>query len=328
MNKYELIDYILKSSIINKWHWFYYHFSQYQFGLQHPFAESVVESCLECEEKITGFAKDMIDNLSYLSGKVKDEGHYQQLLQRLAEILVIKQIVGYNWPDDTRFLWEEPSETSKKNPELIVDFNNKRIGVEVKSPSLLNHIRQRSTSEYQLTERNDFIKTFAKEDFQKQKIVYPRDNVVMEFLKSADEKYKGFKERDKDFYGVLVIVWDDYIYEPITALISEASGLFTNQSFAKEKGGNILRFNNVDGVVIIRHMDQFINAAAEKPLLDNFKHALDYGKPGEFPFKAYIPNPYGKEVPREILDCLQANLPDVSWGAEYIPQNLVFWFHI
>lgn len=85
MNKDELINYILNSNIMNRWHWFYYHFIQYKFGLEHPFAESIVDSCLECEKKITGFAKDMIDNLGYLSGKLKDIGHYQQLLQRLAE---------------------------------------------------------------------------------------------------------------------------------------------------------------------------------------------------------------------------------------------------
>jgi hypothetical protein len=70
-------------------------------------------------------------------------------------------------------------------------------------------------------------------------------------LYSANENFEGFKKYDNNFCGILVIVWDDYIYEPLTSLVSQSSGLFTDASFAKDKNNNILRFNNVDGVVLV-----------------------------------------------------------------------------
>lgn len=328
MEKQELIEYILKSDIFNKWHWFSYHFKFYEHEREHNFAKSVIDACLECEKYISGFATDMIDNLSYLSGKERYEPHYEQLMQRLAEILIIKQIVTYNWPEGTSFLWEPTSESSNKNPELVIKLDNVRIGIEVKSPSLLKHERQRASSNYQLTERNHIMKEWVEKSYGKENIVLPRDNVIKDFLYSANEKFAGFKKNDDNFYGILVIVWDDYIYEPITSLISQSSGLFTDKSFAKDEEDNILRFNNVEGVVLVRHIHQFQNAAAEKPLIDHRKHALDYGKLGQFPFKAYIPNPYGKEMPNIILNCLQANIPDIAWGAEYMPSNGVGWLKL
>jgi hypothetical protein len=52
----------------------------------------------------------------------------------------------------------------------------------------------------------------------------PRDNPVKDFLVSADAKFEHFKETDANFIGVLVIIWDDFIYEPISSLISESAG--------------------------------------------------------------------------------------------------------
>ncbi|MBU3187207.1 hypothetical protein [Clostridium estertheticum] len=325
MNKKDLIQYILKSDILKKWHWFSYHFKFYQIGLESLFAKSIVESCLECDKFIPGFSKDMIDNLSYLSGKEKYEPHYEQLFQRLAEILIINQVVNYKWINGVEFLWEPTTDLNNKNPELVVALKDMRIGIEVKSPSLLKHIRQRSLSKFQLTERNMGIKKWAVQSYKGDNLVFPRDNVIKDFLLSANEKFEGFKKNDKDFYGVLVIVWDDYIYEPITSLLGEFSGLFTVNSFFKNEKGEIIKFLNVDGVIIIRHIHQFMEAAAERSMFDNCKHALDYGRDGDFPPKAYIQNPYGNKLPSEVLKCLQADIPNITWGAEYMPQNGVFW---
>ena len=130
-----------------------------------------------CEEYIPGFAKGMVDALASISGKEKYEPHYEQLLQKLAELHVIRQIVTYEWPFPVSFQWEPtPKGNSKKNPEIIVAGNDYQIGVEVKAPSLLNHIRQRLSNPTQIPAR-----AFSKEAIEKfpraeEGITFPRDN--------------------------------------------------------------------------------------------------------------------------------------------------------
>ena len=51
----------------------------------------------------------------------------------------------------------------------------------------------------------------------------PRDDPVKDFLVSANAKFEHFKKADApNFVGVLVIVWDDFIWQdqPISPLIS------------------------------------------------------------------------------------------------------------
>jgi hypothetical protein len=84
-------------------------------------------------------------------------------------------------------------------------------------------------------------------------ITLPRDNPVKDFLVDADAKFKAFKSK-ADCTTVLVIVWDDFIYEPITALAHPKSGLLTANSFAKDANGSPMKFPNVDAVVLVRHL--------------------------------------------------------------------------
>ena len=157
-------------------------------------------------------------------------------------------------------------------------------------------------------------------------ITLPRDNPVKDFLISANEKFDVFKAEHELFQGVLAIVWDDHIYEPISSLLNEASGLFTERSFAKDENGNVLHFPNVDAVVLIRHLHQLVRAAGDRPLPDSLKHAMDYGRDGEFPPKAYIPNPHGAGVSEKVQEAFQAYPPSPTMGSEYVPSNVVWWF--
>lgn len=328
MEKSELIDYIKKTDIINKWHWFGYHFKFYFHNFEHPFAKSIVESCLFCESSISGFAKKFIDDLSQISGidknvdNEKSQRHYEQLMQKLAELYIIKQVINYKWPNEAKFAYEPVSTTSKKNPEIVVELEASRIGIEVKAPSTTNHDQQRSTNPIQLTARNTFGEIYR----GKENVTLPRDNPIKDFLISADKKFLGFKKDDQSFYGVLVIVWGDHIYEPITALLDSFSGLFTPNSFAKDSNGNPLKFENVDGVIIVRHLHQFKLAAAEKPLLDNHTDTFDFGLDTRSLPNVYIPNPNNEGIPEYVAKCLDAYPPNECMGAEYMPQDVVFWF--
>lgn len=323
----ELYSYAFASNICKRWHWFGYHFKMCSHGIFHPFAESIIQACLDCERYIPGFSVRMLDTLASISGKERNEEHYEQLMQRLAEIHVIRRVIQFEWPAEVTFAWEPRSSRSKKNPELIICCLDYKFGIEVKAPSILKHARQREQNPHQVPARNlfsmDLIQTMEPEGLTK-----PRDNPVKDFLLSADSKFEPFKQEIPNFNSILVIVWDDFIYEPISSLLHPASGLFTPNSFAKDSNNNCLKFLNIDGIVIVRHLHQLMNAAGDKPLGFSCKEAFDYGQDGEFPYKAFIPNPHGKPTAEIMLKCLQARPPSLELGDEYLPQDWVLRFRL
>jgi hypothetical protein len=323
VKKNDLYLYAFDSLIFKQWHWFRWHFSHKLYGGEHPLAEAVVQVCLEVEKTLPGFAKGMIDRIASISGREKYEPHYEQLLQVLAELQVIRQVITYTWPYTVKFQWEPTVGNSKKNPELTIQAGYDVVGIEVKAPSLFQHIRTRGKNDVQLVTRN----LFPKDKIPSESTTLPRDNPIKDFLTSANEKFESFKQQNEDFVGLLIIVWDDFIYEPITALLSPMSGLFTEKSFALDKTGKPIRFENVDGVVLIRHLHQLINATRDEPFIDHCQGPLDYGRDGEFPPKVFIPNPrrtlsraetYGEDFCK-FLVIKNYDLPD------FIPSGRVLW---
>ncbi|WP_413176490.1 hypothetical protein [Anabaena azotica] len=324
MNLWELHMYLFNSNFFNRWHWFSSHFAQ---PFINPLSNFVLQACLDCEQHIPGFTKKMIDALASISGKEKYEPHYEQLLQRLAELHVIQQVIKFDWTTETSFRWEPtPVSGGKKNPEIIVENKDYQIGVEVKAPSILNHIRQRSSNFLQFPAR-----IFSKEIIEKlpgaeMGVTFPRDNPVKDFLISAEKKFAPFKKENENFSSILVIVWDDYFYEPISSLIHPFSGLFTSNSFAQEDG-EPLKFPSVDGVIIIGHLHQLIRATRDEPLIPPCLHPLDYGQDEDYPMKVFIPNPFGAAVPELLLKCFQAHPPSPV-VAEYAPTDWIWWFKV
>lgn len=326
MDLWELHMYLFNSNFFKRWHWFSYHFAQ---PFQHPLSDSVLRAYLDCEQHIPGFTKKMIDALASISGKEKYEPHYEQLIQRLAELHVIRQVVNFDWSVKTSFRWEPtPANGSKKNPEIIVQSNDYQIGVEVKAPSILNHIRQRSSNSLQFPARvlpKDIIEKFPGAEGG---VTFPRDNPVKDFLISAEKKFAPFKQENDNFWSILVIVWDEYIYEPISSLTHPFCGFFTPNSFAQDDNGEPLQFPSVDGVIIIPHLHQLIRATRDEPLIPPCCHPLDYGQDEDFPMKAFIANPHGAAVPEIVLRCLQAYPPSLEVGSEYVPQDWIWWFNV
>lgn len=323
MTREELIEHIKNSSIFGSWHWYEYHFNFLNVGLEHPFAKSIIDSCMAIERKIPGYSKRMIDHVASIKGRDRYLPHYDQLKQILAELLVVSHLAGQYL--DAEFEDEPSIGESKKNPEITIKTNEYFLGVEVKSPKLREHVEQRSSRDVQLPGRMPIAGQLIEQAGGKENVTIPRDNPVKDFLISADEKFSEFKKELDNFYGILVIVWDDHIYEPITSLISEHSGLFTANSFAKDNEGNPLVFRNIDAVIVIRQLHIFVEAAAERPLIDGKRSALDYGAADQFPFKVIIPNPTGKEVPLEVSDAFHAVETSHKLGAEYMPQEYIMW---
>lgn len=323
MNDTELYSYILESDIFKKWHWFTYHFSHRLYGAKHPLAESFIESCILCDEKIPGFARKMVDEVSSLSGNEKFEPHYEQLLQKLAELLIIRQVVTFDWGTNFAVDYEPTAGISKKNPEIVVKTKDFCVGIEVKAPSLFSHIRVRKSTDIQIVSRSPYAKAFQ----DGKTVTLPRDNPIKDFLLSANNKFEQFKIENPLFISLLVIVWDDHIYEPISSLTHPVAGLFTPNSFAKDSNNQAVEFNNLDGVILVRHLHQLLNSTRDEPLIDGIKHPFDYGSNGQFPPKVIIPAPKGQTLSHVILDCFQAKPIDLTMGAEYIPTDFVRWLH-
>ncbi len=156
----------------------------------------------------------------------------------------------------------------------------------------------------------------------------PRDNPVKDFLVSDEAKFSPFRIADPEFRSVLVIVWDDHVNEPITALIHPGTGLLTSNSFFKGPDGRPRTFPSVDAVVVVRHLHNFMLIASDREPEDECREALDYGREGGFPPKVIIGNPFAERVPMEVVECLQAYTPSPMMGAEYIPGDLVWWMTV
>jgi hypothetical protein len=93
-------------------------------------------------------------------------------------------------------------------------------------------------------------------------VTLPRDNPILDFLHDGERKFAAFKEEGSTT-SLLVVVWDDHIYERISTLVNEGSGLLTPDSFARQTDRTAETFSNVDHVIPIRHMNHFVEGAAD-----------------------------------------------------------------
>ena len=324
MEKFEIVEKIKKSKIVTEWHWYGYNFGFGEIENYTRFANALVEALLIIDGKIEGYALRIIGKLESYSGKKKDEDHYQQLFQICAEIYVLKQAVQYfSDCSNVKFEDEPRSKNSKKNPEFTIVIDGTTYGIEVKLPSLNDHMRKRTQKPVQITGRNSGLL----DSFGIDNVVLPIDNKIKSFLESADKKFEGFKIESEHFVSILFILWDDYIYEPISALNTKPHGLLLEDTFAFEDG-KPLRFENVDYIVIDRPLTNFVEDAAERKLIDNKSNCFDYGRLDEFPFKVYFHNPYSKSglLTPKIIDCFQLKEYSMFLGAEYCPTDMVMWF--
>lgn len=279
MNRQELYVRAYSSNIFRRWHWFRYHFECQLRGKEHPFAASLLDALVDVDNVMPGFASAMLDAVADISGIERYRPHYEQLLQRLAEVLVLRQLVAYRWDGRVTFEREPRATRAGSNPEILLTGPAWSAAVEVKAPSLLQHAEQRSANPWQLTARLPDALQMLPGDPARNEVTWPRDNPVKDFLTSADSKFAALRQRSPDVVGLLVVVWDDFVNEPLSALLAPSSGLLTDQSFARDAEGRRRRFEHVDGVVLVRHLHQFQRAAGDQLLVDGRSHAMDYGQP-------------------------------------------------
>lgn len=319
----------LLEGIAKGWHWWDWHFQRAAAGEDIPFVTALVDALLAIDSKMPGYAGRSAAAIVALGGRDHHKPDYEQLLQRLAEIHVALHAVRTAWPTGTTFADEPVAPGSGRNPEFVISTADLRIGVEVKAPALLQHAEQRSSNPFQAAARTLPPNALEQLAGEGKKVTLPRDNPVKDFLLSADAKFAPFHEADADFYGLLVIVWDDFIYEPVSSLTNPSSGLFTPSSFATDEQGAPLKFAHMDGIVLVSHL-QFLKLAlsedgAGRPFeigRDIFRWNIDPARPA-----AYLDTPAGKSIPGDVQTLLSTRPLDELPGAEYHPSDLVIWIN-
>lgn len=303
------------------WHWFAYHFN----NGPRPFARGILSACASIDRKAEGIGTELLAQLTSIGGRDRDQRQYEQLLQKLSEILVIERIVNCPWPEGTTFQHEPAAIRNGPRPELLVVSPQSRLVVEVKTPALLAHVRARTANQIQVPYRGGIPLEVARE-LTEGEVTLPRDNPILDFLRDGERKFGAFRE-DCSTSSLLVIVWDDHIYEPISTLVNEGSGLLTPNSFARQADQQAETFPNVDKVILIRHMNYFVEGAAERPLADR-EHGMDFGGPHALP-NVLCEGHGGRPIPQFVLDVLRAyphDDPRLRMFAEYNPQDMIFWF--
>ena len=325
MKREEIVDLILAKFAETGWHWLSYHFLPYKQGYEHFLAAAIVDSCLHIEAHIPGFTEEFATRLATLSGREKFLPHYEQIIQLLSELYVIRHLV-FSFPQGSKFIHEPKAEGSEKNPEVGVTTQNKKLFFEVKCRQYIEHHNNRGAAAIEIPSRMDGILDLASSiKNEEETLVLPRDNVIKDFLVSADLKFSCFKKEDPSALCILVIAWDDFAYEPISSLLNLASGLLTERSFFKENDSAV-QFSNIDGILILRVSHQLVRATRDEFPVDGLRHPLDWGRKDEVLPKAFIPvSELTKETEEYLCSLLEAHhIKELQHVADYRPQELVF----
>jgi hypothetical protein len=321
-DRWPLYMHLYDGPMFDEWHWLEWNFGHLRdAGTETEFAVLTLNALLRCDGAMPGFATEMLDRVASFGGRDRNRDDYQSILQWLAELVTANHFVTWPWSAGTRFEHEPTTTKGGPNPEFIVTGDGWRLGVEVKCPDLRRLQEQRAQNHQQVLSRLP-ESVFA---MPVGGITLPRDNPLKDFLHHCEKKFGQFR-RDSTFRSVLVVVWDDHIQEPISALLAPSSGLFTGNSFDRGPDGTRFTYPATDAVVVLRHQHQLIRALANRPMIDDRDSFLDWGEIGRFPHNALIVCPDGESLPDELLESLQAVPPAPMLGAEYIPSDITFWF--
>ncbi len=318
-DRLRLYERLWEGPMYQRWHWLAYNFAPHETG-ETPFARLVFDAILRCDAAMPGYAEEMLGRLELMGGADRDMDDYERIRQWLGELVVVHHLVAWPWPCLVAFEDEPVVPGSPKNPEIAVRGDGFVLGAEVKTPDLRPLADGgRQSAPWQLLARGRVPPSAYPGG-----ATLPRDNPVKDFLASANAKFAAFRQADPAFVCVLFIVWDDYVNEPISALLNPASGLLTPNSFDRDENGEPRAYQSVDAVVVLRHQVQLQEGMANRPPLDERWHFLDYGAADRFPFNALVVNPHGRPLPEPVADALQA-VPADRLLSEYMPSDFVMW---
>lgn len=319
------IEHLVNAKLFNPtwFHWFGWHFQNMR-----PLAQDIVSTLSALDLRSPGCAQTIAARLGETGGKEKHEPHYEQLLQLLCELVVARRLCEvFDESAGYELIWE-PTGSGKKNPEFMLRGPTYDLLVEVKCPSLLKHLRAAGKNDIQLLARLGDPVVFDGMS-SSGSATRPVDNRIKDFLISAEGKFATFDRTQKPCFTLLVICWDIRMFEAVSPLINEISGLFTPRSFYADEEGNPNTFPNIDGVIVTPHMAWLIACTREEPFIGAYSSPLDYGQFGPgvpVSSPAYIANPYStRAMPNEVVDALYGMAPDSAGDPMSAPLDMVFW---
>lgn len=289
------------------------------FGLQILIALTEVEN--KQAELGVAFVKELADVPYYPSelDAQRWRDNFETLIQKLAELIVLKAICSVEWEKPFQILIEPTNGTTGKKPDFVVNEAGHNWLFEVKCPAFIKYEEIRRKNLYQLPVRS-FLHDLVKDD--PGGLTLPRDNVVKDFLSSAEEKFSNFS---RDQTSVLVIVWDSHIYEAVSILKHTEAGLLTPKSWHKN-GAQIVSFSSVDHVLVLNKMDDLVAGAQEQKLVfghQPFMLDREHGLPA-----VWCANDEEIALQERILKSFDAWPYDgTSIAADYALTDAVLWLN-
>lgn len=242
---------------------------------------------------------------------------FEQLVQKLGEILVARTLFEAHWPEGTRFVLEPTNPVTGAKPEILIDTPAHQWLFEVKCPAFIDYQDRRAANGRQLPVRGLLGDVPGMRDGT----TLPRDNVLKDFLVSAERKFRDFS--DKPRTGLLVVLWDGYIFEITSALSHAEAGLLTAKSWHRHDGTPVA-FDAVEGVIVLNHLEVIKVAAQEKweARQDDPFRIETVGQPPN----VWCPNLGRGALDPDIAQLFNAHsLDEVALAADYAPQDFVMW---
>nr|WP_294917912.1 hypothetical protein [uncultured Neokomagataea sp.] len=276
-----------------------------QYALQNTFGSNLIRALGRCEQRLPGSGIRLLNELLNIpADQHKDierkTERFEQVMQKLAEISAINTIINMTWPEGTYFSIE-PKGTNGAKPDLLVRTPSGIYLFEIKCPCFILDRTKKTLPLLEIVVRNkDLNEITGSFDGN---IILPKDNKLCDFLKSAARKFSGFEE-ETILSNILILFWDEDMYQAISPLIDPECGIFTNNTWIIDADGNQEMFTNVDGIILLNRYDSLSDGTINPPLIHT---------PDPFCFSpsvelrnVWLPNKQGFLPPQNILDAFGA----------------------
>jgi hypothetical protein len=135
---------------LERWHWFQYHFGRCP---PTEFGQSLIDACTRLESVRTELGLEYLTAIARIAGRDRDWNDYDQITQKMAEILVINAVAGMPWPSTPNIQVEARAPGSRKGVDCAATTSRLRCGFEIKAPALLAHRQNQSQNLWQVPGR-------------------------------------------------------------------------------------------------------------------------------------------------------------------------------
>jgi len=308
----QILDALSRGILAQKWHWYCWHAQNYNNGTVTAFFNELMGSLSRIDIAMPGSADLFARRITSIASGFKNQSDYDQLQQILAEIHVLLKLVAYPWPDGTTIDYAAAIAAGAPDVEALVRAPGLDLAVEVKSPRI-REWRNKMGAGIEAVGRATPLGSLEITTF-------PKDNAVKDAIASADVKFRSLRGSHPDLLGVLVLIWDGLMYEPISALLNPGSGLFTSNSFDPE----MRTFDSVDAALIVPHLSALIEGPGNR----DFRFTEGTFQWASTPVPPFVTNPASPRFAK-VADMLR-----VLFGAEdqaaldgphYSATDLVIW---